>query len=88
MYIIHLNNGKKYVGISKNMHRRIGQHVNRSKGALRREGLGAADINHISHYTFSKGRNSWARMRRLEKRTIRAFGGPSRGRGTLYNRSY
>jgi predicted GIY-YIG superfamily endonuclease len=85
LYIIHLKNGKKYVGISKNMHKRIGQHVNRRKGALRRDGYGAADIDHVSYQSWKGSRKG---LERVERRWIRAYGGPSRGARTLLNRRW
>jgi RHS repeat-associated protein len=85
LYIIHLKNGKKYVGISKNMHKRIGQHVNRRKGALKRDGYGAADIDHVSYQSWKGKRKG---LERVERMWIRAYGGPSRGARTLLNRRW
>ena len=81
MYIIHVKDGRRYIGIANNMYRRIGQHVYRSRGALRREGLTAHDIDHISYLTY---RGSRAGLRRVERMWIGAHGGP--GNPRLLNR--
>lgn len=85
LYVIHLKNGKKYVGISKNMHTRIHRHLTSRKGALKREGLGVNDIARIQTHTTKMSRSN---LRKMEKRVIARYGGPTKGRGTLYNRSW
>ena len=83
MYIIHLNDGRMYVGISNNMHNRVHRHTTSRKGALRRDGLGANDIARIRAVKYNGPRQA---LRQLERATITRYGGPEGGR--LLNRAW
>jgi predicted GIY-YIG superfamily endonuclease len=87
VYIIHLKNGKKYVGIAtKNMHGRVDRHLTSRRGALKRDGYGLNDISRI--HSFHLPRASQSQLVNLERRLIKRYGGPSRGRGRTLNRRW
>jgi hypothetical protein len=85
LYIIHLKDGRKYVGIStKNMDKRLSAHLNRSKGALRREKLTILNIDRVEQYCLP-GR-SFKQLESLERRIMARYGGPKSPR--LLNRRW
>jgi len=85
VYVIHFNDGTKYVGMSKNMHKRVHQHFTSPFSAVRRARKQYADISRIDSYQYT-GRFNPRRVNAFERNLIRAYGGP-RG-GTLLNRRW
>lgn len=85
LYVIHFKDGKKYVGISKNMHKRVHRHFVSSKSAVKKAKYTHADIDRIDAYQYA-GKWSFKGARAFEKRVIKAYGGP-RGR-FLINRAW
>jgi RHS repeat-associated protein len=75
VYVIHFKNGKKYVGSSRNMHRRLHRHF----GAGGRFHGGQSGVSHITHHAYN-GRQ----LRRYEQSFINRYGGVRGGR--LYNK--
>jgi len=84
LYIIHLKNGRKYVGITtkQTFSKRVPRHWKRSRGALKREGYSDADISHIQ---FHPSRSSDRVIQQMECRVIARLGGV--GGGILLNRN-
>jgi predicted GIY-YIG superfamily endonuclease len=76
VYVIHFKNGERYVGRSRNMHKRVHQHFG-SRGRFR--GRGYSDISHIHSYTHHTRRYT----RYQEQRWINHY----RGHGLLNRRN-
>lgn len=71
LYVIHFANGEKYVGISKNIHKRIHQHF-QSGGKFQKD---RANVRNISTFTKFRPRHTHWDLRRLEQEHIDFYGG-------------
>ncbi len=82
MYVIHLNDGTKYVGSSTTNIRERTNKSMRSKHAVRKAGYTADDVANVTYFTLSRGTSKTA-IRRMEQTMME--GVKAKG-GTLLNR--